>query len=641
MCQAALSGLACESPLGAHARSTGEDAPAAPEALERGHEGGAEPRSRHSAEPEAPVAGERPGGGARGGEGGEGEAAELAERAERPKRVCVLELGEKTLGESSSGCGEASPTSVAGSIAKSTVSMTSSRSKRSSRAATLARTGSFISNSSRRALSRVINMNSAASRSSVSRESAIQSAIEMRLSSPDILRAIKAAVPLKHLGKLMWTGGGSNPTSTYEQSFRVERISEFWSHSWHSKSWQKIAVLMARYNGLPAMVAGTLAAVVGTTLTTLGVLPGLSTKTLQGETYPYGCWALLLGTLVAIIVLPLWQSRCKVFLDRACINQTDSVLKKEGVESIGAFLHQSDAMVVLWDPSYVTRLWCVFELAAYLRTHDGDNRLCLCIRPLILAPLSFAIYAVIHLIYLYYLIADETASTTSMLGVSCVAVLAITPLLHVLRKYHRSIGSMREELQRFSVCQAQCFCCSVAHKDPETNEELFCDRELVEACIVSWFGSIRAFERKVQLQLFKSIEQQLGRHAIPYHWLICAMCPVLWAHLDIVASRLRGQHYHQAAAQALSALSFWLCAYPLFFAWCVKCASVLRVKMKGSLSDTLLSVAGAAASAVPACSIWWASFVPPPVQGNQILSSFICLAVLAVLAICVWRAPCR
>ena len=66
---------------------------------------------------------------------------------------------------------------------------------------------------------------------------------------------------------------------------------------------------------------------------------------------------------------------------------------KEGVESIGAFLYYSQTMLVLWDPSYVscqddsvlalqmhelrmklhqpqaTRLWCVFEMAAFAWAH--------------------------------------------------------------------------------------------------------------------------------------------------------------------------------------------------------------------------------------------------------------------------------
>jgi len=127
------------------------------------------------------------------------------------------------------------------------------------------------------------------------RESAIQSAISLRLSSPDTLRAIKARVPLRRLGRLLRTTKGGEPEAAYEQSFRVDKIDEFWSHSWHAKAWMKVTVLMARYNGAQAIAAGTLAAAVGTLLTSLDVLPYMSVQTnsLTGETQYVACWALL------------------------------------------------------------------------------------------------------------------------------------------------------------------------------------------------------------------------------------------------------------------------------------------------------------------------------------------------------------
>lgn len=43
-------------------------------------------------------------------------------------------------------------------------------------------------------------------------------------------------------------------------------------------------------------------------------------------------------------------------------------------------------MLVLWDPTYVERLWCVFELAAFLKSRESGTATKLFIRPTILGP---------------------------------------------------------------------------------------------------------------------------------------------------------------------------------------------------------------------------------------------------------------
>ena len=43
-----------------------------------------------------------------------------------------------------------------------------------------------------------------------------------------------------------------------------------------------------------------------------------------------------------------------VFLDRACVMQSDEALKAEAVVSMGGILKSSKSMLVLWDRTYVT-----------------------------------------------------------------------------------------------------------------------------------------------------------------------------------------------------------------------------------------------------------------------------------------------
>ncbi|OLQ07433.1 hypothetical protein AK812_SmicGene9179 [Symbiodinium microadriaticum] len=72
------------------------------------------------------------------------------------------------------------------------------------------------------------------------------------------------------------------------------------------------------------------------------------------------------------------------FDERICISQSDEQLKGEALISLGAFLKCSDSMLVLWDPSYVGRLWCIFELAGFLHSRQRGMKPQLMIRPTVL-----------------------------------------------------------------------------------------------------------------------------------------------------------------------------------------------------------------------------------------------------------------
>ncbi|CAE7947055.1 unnamed protein product, partial [Symbiodinium sp. KB8] len=56
-------------------------------------------------------------------------------------------------------------------------------------------------------------------------------------------------------------------------------------------------------------------------------------------------------------------------------------------------LRQSRSMLVLLDPSYVGRLWCIFELAAFLKSRQGMQPK-LFVRPVMLGPISAVIFLV-------------------------------------------------------------------------------------------------------------------------------------------------------------------------------------------------------------------------------------------------------
>ena len=65
-----------------------------------------------------------------------------------------------------------------------------------------------------------------------------------------------------------------------------------------------------------------------------------------------------------------------VFLDRLCINQADTDMRREEIASLAAFLDKSDELVVLFDPGMMQRMWCVFELGIFMGLGDRPIHWC-------------------------------------------------------------------------------------------------------------------------------------------------------------------------------------------------------------------------------------------------------------------------
>eukprot|EP00928_Gymnodinium_smaydae_P098169 TRINITY_DN9076_c0_g1_i2.p1 TRINITY_DN9076_c0_g1~~TRINITY_DN9076_c0_g1_i2.p1 ORF type:complete len:493 (+),score=31.94 TRINITY_DN9076_c0_g1_i2:209-1480(+) len=71
-----------------------------------------------------------------------------------------------------------------------------------------------------------------------------------------------------------------------------------------------------------------------------------------------------------------------VFLDKTCIDQIDDDRKRRGILKLGAFLSKSDKMLVLYTNTYLTKLWTVYEIAAFLCLRNSSD--------IIVCPLSRA-----------------------------------------------------------------------------------------------------------------------------------------------------------------------------------------------------------------------------------------------------------
>ncbi|CAE8706256.1 unnamed protein product [Polarella glacialis] len=165
-------------------------------------------------------------------------------------------------------------------------------------------------------------------------------------------------------------------------SFPTDKYDVFISHSWRTSRRAKYAALLYYTSLVPAVCAGLAAGILAFALQVHGILPPFGLIERQdsaavSEPLPISLWCQVTGGCTCFATLVMWarlvelaestrSTRASYFLDCLCINQSDAALKQAGIDSIGAYLRNSDSMLVLWSPEYFTRLWCCFELAVFL-----------------------------------------------------------------------------------------------------------------------------------------------------------------------------------------------------------------------------------------------------------------------------------
>ena len=372
---------------------------------------------------------------------------------------------------------------------------------------------------------------------------------------PELLRATSPSSALRFFGSVLWRHFRGD---LFHLSFATKKIDCFWSHSWHATSWMKIMVLLVYYNGRAALVGGSAAACLGLTLFFLELLPtwprGFS---LEGATYDVGPWGFIFGCLASILVLLLWMPRgSRVFLDRICIHQSDEKLKSAGVMSIGGFLKHSKSMLVLLDPSYPTRLWTIFEVAAFLRSHqDATDRLI--IRPTFLGPGAVAGFFFFSFMTLGFILSDWEAVEAALPVQTTFMFVIFAAFSHWLRGYFRQIEECHTQVRNFSLNGVKSYCCSMNHVDA-TGTRMLCDREIILECIRSWFGSDEEFEQAVRSQVSSALMKGVGYSALPYSWFVGVSLPMLWGYLDLAAARFRVGATFNALMSIIYTLVIWL-----------------------------------------------------------------------------------
>ncbi|CAE7793895.1 unnamed protein product [Symbiodinium sp. CCMP2456] len=178
-------------------------------------------------------------------------------------------------------------------------------------------------------------------------ESWIQVLMQMRITRPQVQRGLPVYRALQQVPR-KWARKELDKIHALTRT--TSQFHEFWSHSWRTKAWLKYINILFLNNSFPAFVMGTILALAAFFLSFTGLLPVWA-----GSNTGY-IWCTPAGIFGYYLTLLLWRSRKLAFLDIACINQQDALMKAEALVSMGAFLKESQSFLVFWDASYVTSL---------------------------------------------------------------------------------------------------------------------------------------------------------------------------------------------------------------------------------------------------------------------------------------------
>ncbi|CAE7297661.1 unnamed protein product, partial [Symbiodinium sp. CCMP2456] len=271
----------------------------------------------------------------------------------------------------------------------------------------------------------------------------------MQAVRPDTVRGVRLGRFLHHAPWLWWHG---RIKDMYRHSEVVSNIDMFVSHSWQAPAWKRYLNLLVLRNGLPAMLLGTLGASVANVLSQHSILPPLEVLG--------GGWCLLSGFLMYYLTLLSWRPSTILFWDCACINQHDQTLKAEGLASLGAILKQSKSLLVLWDQTFVSRLWCMFEMAAYLHSR-ADKSASVTVRSPLTGVLVLSVHACLEFTsFLYFLPADsifEPSQTMVVIGwLALLGILSFSFVVSNFRAYWRDIDTMEQHMLNFALGDSKC-----------------------------------------------------------------------------------------------------------------------------------------------------------------------------------------
>ncbi|CAE7236237.1 unnamed protein product [Symbiodinium necroappetens] len=350
----------------------------------------------------------------------------------------------------------------------------------------------------------------------------------------ELVRGVPLQVTLRNFGK-MWRVSPLSLSeearnTLYRKSVHIDSFDVFLSHTWHTKGRWKVLSLLLQSGLRLALLAWAACVAVMFVLSSNCLLPlpfEFISRFGDGAKLSCGPWCLLgsfIGHGAGLMLAPYAPTFCSqapmCFLDVASINQTDKELMERGVYGIGGFLCKSKELRVLWSCPYFTRLWCVFEVAAF-RTANPTGRLAF--RPLFVEVGSFMCVAGAYFSCFLYMFSIPLGSVVAPLASYAIALAPVYVLMHQLRQNSAVKYQLLHDLKRFDLAAVQ------SHSD--------FDRQFVFTAIKAWYGSTEAFTQFVQGPLREELLES-GQSTIPLKYILLPLGVMASLSLDWVVALL-------------------------------------------------------------------------------------------------------
>ncbi|CAJ1399706.1 unnamed protein product [Effrenium voratum] len=346
----------------------------------------------------------------------------------------------------------------------------------------------------------------------------------------EILRGISLRDSFRFGGSL-WRNrqrvGAGPQADLFHQSRHVEQLDVFVSHTWASGGWSKWLSLLMQSGCNCALSGWLLGNVAAAAMSYADLLPlplRLSPNTEAfSEVCALGPWSMILGFLGTALgfLLSPYLPRCKsdmCFIDAACVSQSNEALMTRGIRGIGGFLRVSKELRIVWTDLYLSRLWCVFELATFKKINPDGT--------VVMAPIFLETTVV--LFYISNLCAASVqmvlraGGSTRVLFALPIISLPFLVLVHRLRRSFVQKHKLFSQFQQFELDSARCVSDS--------------DCEFIYATIDQLYGSKEAFVSYVRGSLREELLGPMTRSVLPETYALLIMSPVINLHVDFVVA---------------------------------------------------------------------------------------------------------
>ncbi|CAE7189132.1 unnamed protein product [Symbiodinium sp. CCMP2456] len=350
----------------------------------------------------------------------------------------------------------------------------------------------------------------------------------------EIVRGVPLQVTLRNFGK-MWRVSPLKMSeearnNLWKKSVHIDSFDVFLSHTWHTKGRWKVLSLLLQSGLSVALHAWAACVAVMFLLSSNCLLPlpfEYTSRYGDGTQLSCGPWCLLgsfIGHGAGLLLAPYAPTVCSrapmCFLDVASINQTDKELMERGVYGIGGFLCKSKELRMLWSTPYFTRLWCVFEVAAF-RTANPAGRLAFC--PLFVEVGSFMCVAGAYFSCFLFMLSIPLGSVVAPMASYAIALVPVYVLMHQFRQNAAVKYQLLHDLKGFDLAAVQ------SHSD--------FDRRFVFTAIQAWYGSTEAFTQFVQGPLREELLES-GQSTIPLKYILLPLGVMASLSLDWVVALL-------------------------------------------------------------------------------------------------------